>query len=119
MSAPIVARQRAHEAAAASPARGDGVADGHRHLLCHARRYVEYQRKQRMVLRYHKDALMAMAHFWKTLDSSNVSFMSLSKALAAIENSVTQACLWGRHTTGLSRSGVHSPDCCCPVCCCP
>lgn len=27
-------------------------------------RYVEYQRKQRMVLRSHKDALLAMANFW-------------------------------------------------------
>ncbi|EFJ51253.1 hypothetical protein VOLCADRAFT_87875 [Volvox carteri f. nagariensis] len=26
--------------------------------------YVEYQRKQRMVLRHHKDALQAMAYFW-------------------------------------------------------
>lgn len=29
-----------------------------------AARYVEYQRKQRMVLRHHKDALQAMANFW-------------------------------------------------------
>jgi hypothetical protein len=45
-----------------------------------------------MVLRYHKDALVAMANFWKCLGSSRVSFTSLSKALGSIESSVTQVC---------------------------
>ncbi|KAG2494507.1 hypothetical protein HYH03_007275 [Edaphochlamys debaryana] len=53
--------------------------------------YVEYQRKQRMVVRLHRDALQAMCNFWRALDTSTVSFTKLSKALASIENSVSQA----------------------------
>ncbi|KAG2494504.1 hypothetical protein HYH03_007272 [Edaphochlamys debaryana] len=53
--------------------------------------YVEYQRKQRMVLRLHRDALQAMCNFWRALDSSTVSFTKLSKALGNIERSVSQA----------------------------
>ncbi|KAG2436028.1 hypothetical protein HYH02_011740 [Chlamydomonas schloesseri] len=54
--------------------------------------YVEYQRKQRMVLRHHKDALQAMANFWRILGySSNVSFRSLSRSLEDIDTSVKQA----------------------------
>ena len=77
---------RAHAHATAAPR------TNHHHMRTAVpRRYVEYQRKQRMVLRYHKDALMAMASFWRILDTSSVSFTSLSKALNAIEKSVTQA----------------------------
>ncbi|KAG2439095.1 hypothetical protein HYH02_006619 [Chlamydomonas schloesseri] len=53
--------------------------------------YVEYQRKQRMVLRHHKDALQAMANFWRILGSNSVSFPSLSKSLEEIDSSVSQA----------------------------
>ncbi|GFR46566.1 hypothetical protein Agub_g8158, partial [Astrephomene gubernaculifera] len=53
--------------------------------------YVEYQRKQRMVLRLHREALQAMCNFWKALDVSTVSFTQLSKALGKIESSVSQA----------------------------
>eukprot|EP00198_Chlamydomonas_reinhardtii_P006675 XP_001696011.1 flagella associated membrane protein [Chlamydomonas reinhardtii] len=54
--------------------------------------YVEYQRKQRMVLRHHKDALQAMASFWRILGySSSVSFRSLSRSLEEIDTSVKQA----------------------------
>eukprot|EP00198_Chlamydomonas_reinhardtii_P009477 XP_001698814.1 predicted protein [Chlamydomonas reinhardtii] len=53
--------------------------------------YVEYQRKQRMVLRHHKDALQAMANFWRILGSNTVSFSSLSKSLEEIDSSVSQA----------------------------
>ncbi|KAG2494502.1 hypothetical protein HYH03_007271 [Edaphochlamys debaryana] len=53
--------------------------------------YVEYQRKQRMVVRLHRDALQAMCNFWRALDSSTVSFTKLSKALGNIERSVSQA----------------------------
>ncbi|KAG2494506.1 hypothetical protein HYH03_007274 [Edaphochlamys debaryana] len=53
--------------------------------------YVEYQRKQRMVVRLHRDALQAMCNFWRALDSSTVSFTKLSKALGNIEHSVSQA----------------------------
>ncbi|KAG2426216.1 hypothetical protein HXX76_013197 [Chlamydomonas incerta] len=54
--------------------------------------YVEYQRKQRMVLRHHKDALQAMANFWRILGySSSVSFRSLSRSLEEIDTSVKQA----------------------------
>ncbi|KAG2494508.1 hypothetical protein HYH03_007276 [Edaphochlamys debaryana] len=53
--------------------------------------YVEYQRKQRMVVRLHRDALQAMCNFWRALDSSTVSFIKLSKALGNIERSVSQA----------------------------
>ncbi|KAG2488469.1 hypothetical protein HYH03_012974 [Edaphochlamys debaryana] len=53
--------------------------------------YVEYQRKQRMVVRLHKEALQAMCAFWRALDSSTVSFVKLSKALGSIERSVSQA----------------------------
>ncbi|KXZ44102.1 hypothetical protein GPECTOR_73g623 [Gonium pectorale] len=50
--------------------------------------YVEYQRKQRMVVRLHREALQAMCNFWRALDSSSVSFTQLSKALGKIESSV-------------------------------
>ncbi|PNW87843.1 hypothetical protein CHLRE_01g004124v5 [Chlamydomonas reinhardtii] len=53
--------------------------------------YVEYQRKQRMVVRLHREALQAMCNFWKALDASRVSFTHLSKALGKIESSVSQA----------------------------
>ncbi|GFR46567.1 hypothetical protein Agub_g8160 [Astrephomene gubernaculifera] len=53
--------------------------------------YVEYQRKQRMVIRLHREALQAMCNFWKALDMSTVSFTQLSKALGKIESSVSQA----------------------------
>ncbi|KXZ55419.1 hypothetical protein GPECTOR_3g70 [Gonium pectorale] len=53
--------------------------------------YVDYQRKQAMVLRLHREALQAMCSFWKMLDSSSVSFSRLSKALGKIETSVSQA----------------------------
>ncbi|KAG2488727.1 hypothetical protein HYH03_012727 [Edaphochlamys debaryana] len=53
--------------------------------------YVEYQRKQRMVVRHHKDALLAMAKFWRILGGSSVSFSSLSKSLEDIDTSVRQA----------------------------
>ncbi|KAG2495798.1 hypothetical protein HYH03_006041 [Edaphochlamys debaryana] len=53
--------------------------------------YVEYQRKQRMVVRHHKDALQAMAKFWHILGASSVSFTSLSKSLEDIDTSVKQA----------------------------
>ncbi|GFR46428.1 hypothetical protein Agub_g7932, partial [Astrephomene gubernaculifera] len=53
--------------------------------------YVEYQRKQRIVLRLHREALQAMCNFWRYLDTSNISFRQLSKALAKIEASVYQA----------------------------
>ncbi|KXZ42658.1 hypothetical protein GPECTOR_127g536 [Gonium pectorale] len=53
--------------------------------------YVEYQRKQRMVIRCHRDALQAMCNFWRALDASKVSFTHLSKALGKIESSVSQA----------------------------
>ncbi|GLC74510.1 hypothetical protein PLESTF_001521700 [Pleodorina starrii] len=53
--------------------------------------YVEYQRKQRTVLRHHKDALQAMTNFWRILGSSSVSFTSLSKSLENIDNSVKKA----------------------------
>ncbi|EFJ45114.1 hypothetical protein VOLCADRAFT_106127 [Volvox carteri f. nagariensis] len=53
--------------------------------------YVEYQRKQRMVVRLHREALQAMCNFWKALDASSVSFTHLSKSLAKIETSVSQA----------------------------
>ncbi|KXZ55417.1 hypothetical protein GPECTOR_3g69 [Gonium pectorale] len=53
--------------------------------------YVEYQRKQRMVIRCHREALQAMCNFWRALDASNVSFTHLSKALGKIESSVSQA----------------------------
>ena len=43
------------------------------------------------MLRYHKDALMAMSSFWMSLDSNVVSFTTLSKALAGIERTVTEA----------------------------
>ncbi|KAG2435422.1 hypothetical protein HYH02_011922 [Chlamydomonas schloesseri] len=53
--------------------------------------YLEYQRKQRMVVRLHREALQAMCNFWKALDASRVSFTHLSKALIKIESSVSQA----------------------------
>ncbi|KAG2495534.1 hypothetical protein HYH03_006477 [Edaphochlamys debaryana] len=53
--------------------------------------YVEYQRKQRMVVRLHREALQAMCLFWKALDSQTVSFTALSKSLAKIDTSVSQA----------------------------
>ncbi|GIL80540.1 hypothetical protein Vretimale_16032 [Volvox reticuliferus] len=53
--------------------------------------FVEYQRKQRMIVRLHREALTAMCNFWKALDAHNVSFTYLSKALAVIEMSVTRA----------------------------
>ncbi|GIL50727.1 hypothetical protein Vafri_6878 [Volvox africanus] len=53
--------------------------------------YVEYQRKQRMVVRLHKEALQAICSFWKALDSNLVSFTTLSKGLSKIESSVSKA----------------------------
>ncbi|GLC52514.1 hypothetical protein PLESTB_000638200 [Pleodorina starrii] len=53
--------------------------------------YVEYQRKQRMVVRLHREALQAMCSFWKVLESHTISFTRLSTALGKIESSVSQA----------------------------
>ncbi|GIL42523.1 hypothetical protein Vafri_484 [Volvox africanus] len=53
--------------------------------------YVEYQRKQRTLLRHHKDALQAMANFWRILGCSSVSFTSLSRSLEKIDESVSKA----------------------------
>ncbi|GFR51520.1 hypothetical protein Agub_g13936 [Astrephomene gubernaculifera] len=53
--------------------------------------YVEYQRKQRMVVRLHREALQAMCNFWRALDTSRVSFTTLSRTLADIDSSVSQA----------------------------
>ncbi|GIL68039.1 hypothetical protein Vafri_21326 [Volvox africanus] len=79
----FVRRQQATQKAA-----GNSTNDGtHMDLLG----YVEYQRKQRMVVRLHKEALQAMCNFWKALDASKVSFMHLSRALGKIESSVSQA----------------------------
>jgi hypothetical protein len=47
--------------------------------------YVEHQRKQRMVMRLHKEALLAMCAFWKSLDSSSISFTHLTRSLNKIE----------------------------------
>ncbi|KAG2492486.1 hypothetical protein HYH03_009151 [Edaphochlamys debaryana] len=80
----FVRRQQATQKAASSTVGKGGSMD----LLG----YVEYQRKQRMVLRHHKEALQAMASFWRILGySSNVSFRSLSKSLEEIDTSVKQA----------------------------
>ncbi|GLI61040.1 hypothetical protein VaNZ11_003192 [Volvox africanus] len=79
----FVRRQQATQKAA-----GNSTNDGtHMDLLG----YVEYQRKQRMVVRLHREALQAMCNFWKALDASKVSFMHLSRALGRIESSVSQA----------------------------
>ncbi|KXZ50396.1 hypothetical protein GPECTOR_16g569 [Gonium pectorale] len=53
--------------------------------------YVEYQRKQRSVVRLHREALQAMCNFWRALDSHSVSFAQLSRALGRIESSVRAA----------------------------
>ncbi|GLI60724.1 hypothetical protein VaNZ11_002822 [Volvox africanus] len=79
----FVRQQEASQQAAGSYASGGASMD----LLA----YVEYQRKQRMVVRLHREALQAMCNFWKMLESSRVSFTLLSKALAKIETSVSQA----------------------------
>ncbi|PNH05154.1 Tiny macrocysts protein B [Tetrabaena socialis] len=49
--------------------------------------YVEYQRKQRMVVRLHREALQAM----KLLDAHTVSFTRMARLLGKIEGSVSQA----------------------------
>ncbi|KAG2488731.1 hypothetical protein HYH03_012730 [Edaphochlamys debaryana] len=79
----FVRQQQATQKAASSTVGQGGTMD----LLG----YVEYQRKQRMVVRHHKDALLAMARFWRILGGSSVSFTSLSKSLEDIDTSVRQA----------------------------
>ncbi|EFJ43613.1 hypothetical protein VOLCADRAFT_96265 [Volvox carteri f. nagariensis] len=81
----FVRMQQAQQKAAGTNA--GGVVGSNMDLLG----FVEYQRKQRMVVRLHREALTAMCNFWKALDAHNVSFTYLSKALAAIEVSVTRA----------------------------
>ncbi|GIL60368.1 hypothetical protein Vafri_14969 [Volvox africanus] len=81
----FVRMQQAQQKAAGNNA--GGVVGSNMDLLG----FVEYQRKQRMVVRLHRDALTAMCNFWKALDAHNVSFTYLSKALAVIEMSVTRA----------------------------
>ncbi|GLC42489.1 hypothetical protein PLESTB_001103800 [Pleodorina starrii] len=79
----FVRQQQATQSAAGSSVNSSATMD----LLG----YVEYQRKQRMVVRLHREALQAMCSFWKMLDASSVSFTHLSKALGKIETSVSQA----------------------------
>ncbi|EFJ45146.1 hypothetical protein VOLCADRAFT_94549 [Volvox carteri f. nagariensis] len=79
----FVRHQQASQLAAGKQSNGGANMD----LLA----YVEYQRKQRMVVRLHREALQAICSFWKALDSSTVSFTTLSKGLGKIESSVTQA----------------------------
>ncbi|PNH12169.1 Tiny macrocysts protein C [Tetrabaena socialis] len=52
--------------------------------------YVEYQRKQRNVVRLHREALQASCTFWRTIDATSVPFTRMSKALNRIESSVSQ-----------------------------
>jgi hypothetical protein len=52
--------------------------------------YVEFQRKQRMVLGMHKEALVATCAFWKCLDASTIGFTRLIKALNKIERASKQ-----------------------------
>ncbi|KXZ42914.1 hypothetical protein GPECTOR_111g247 [Gonium pectorale] len=84
----FVRQQQAQQKAAGSNVAG-AAGGGHSMDLLG---FVEYQRKQRMVVRLHREALQAMCSFWKALDTTGaVSFTSLSKALTNIENSVSQA----------------------------
>lgn len=54
-------------------------------------RYVELRRKQRLVVRHHKEALAANCAFWRAMQSNNVSFTSLSKAVNKLEDAVAAA----------------------------
>ncbi|PNH12150.1 Tiny macrocysts protein B [Tetrabaena socialis] len=80
----FVRNQMATQRAAGSSANTDGTSMD---LLG----YVEYQRKQRNVVRLHREALHASCIFWKAIDATSVSFTRMSKALNKIENSVSQA----------------------------
>ncbi|KAG2488179.1 hypothetical protein HYH03_013320 [Edaphochlamys debaryana] len=53
--------------------------------------YVEFQRNHRLVLRAHREALLAMRAFWQLLLRTNIAFTSLTKALHRIEVSVKAA----------------------------
>ncbi|KAG2501688.1 hypothetical protein HYH03_000190 [Edaphochlamys debaryana] len=53
--------------------------------------YVEFQRNHRLVVKAHREALMAMRSFWGLLLHTNVNFNQLSRALHRIEISVKAA----------------------------
>ncbi|GLC40592.1 hypothetical protein PLESTM_001090800 [Pleodorina starrii] len=53
--------------------------------------YVEFQRNHRLVVRAHKEALMAIRSFWGLLLRSKINFNHLSKALHKIEGTVKAA----------------------------
>ncbi|GFR50532.1 hypothetical protein Agub_g12802 [Astrephomene gubernaculifera] len=53
--------------------------------------YVEYQKNHRLVIRAHKDALIATRTFWQVLLHHHVRFTALASALNEIERTVLKA----------------------------
>ncbi|EFJ49262.1 phosphate acetyltransferase [Volvox carteri f. nagariensis] len=53
--------------------------------------YVEYQKNHRLVIRAHKDALIATRTFWQVLLHNHVRFTALAAALNEIERTVLKA----------------------------
>ncbi|KAG2494212.1 hypothetical protein HYH03_007568 [Edaphochlamys debaryana] len=53
--------------------------------------YVEYQKNHRLVIRAHKDALIATRTFWQALLHNQVKFTHLASALNEIERTVLKA----------------------------
>mmetsp|Transcript_27721 Transcript_27721/g.51210 ORF Transcript_27721/g.51210 Transcript_27721/m.51210 type:complete len:913 (-) Transcript_27721:139-2877(-) len=53
--------------------------------------FADYQKKHRLVLQAHKNALMATSQFWTILQNHNVSFRMLSTSLSKIEGTVREA----------------------------
>ncbi|KXZ43615.1 hypothetical protein GPECTOR_85g345 [Gonium pectorale] len=81
----IFSREQAHTQKASGA--NNGAPDSAVDLVS----YVEFQRNHRLVVRAHREALLAMRSFWGLLLRHHVSFNHLSKALHRIEVSVKGA----------------------------
>ncbi|GLC70645.1 hypothetical protein PLESTF_001017600 [Pleodorina starrii] len=79
----IFSREQEHTQKASGATSGDAAVD----LVS----YVEFQRNHRLVVRAHKEALIAIRAFWGLLLRSTVDFNNLSKAVHRIEVSVKAA----------------------------
>ncbi|KXZ55666.1 hypothetical protein GPECTOR_2g1216 [Gonium pectorale] len=76
-------QEHAQKASGANNGGGDSAVD----LVS----YVEFQRNHRLVVRAHREALLAMRSFWALLLRTKVDFNHLSKALHRIEVTVKSA----------------------------
>ncbi|GAX73193.1 hypothetical protein CEUSTIGMA_g646.t1 [Chlamydomonas eustigma] len=79
----IFVREQEHMQASQTQASGESSTD----LVS----YVEFQKNQRLLVRCHRNALLATRDFWRLLTKNDVTFSSLINAFSTIEQSHTRA----------------------------